>query len=100
VTPADLRSVLDRAVDELLPDQLADAIGCPAAFQARLLARLTSPPSKPLATDDVVDVATLAGELGLARSWLRAQARANALPHLIDRWRDPEGAANYRGDSR
>lgn len=82
MTLATLSAALDAAVDELPATELAAAIGRCASAQARLLARLTTPAAPAQPTDDVVDVASLSVELGLAPSWLRAQARAGKLPHL------------------
>jgi hypothetical protein len=78
----ELRAVLDRAVAELPVAELAELVGVLAAAKARALARVLAPTAPAVATDDVVDVATLAAELGLAPSWLRAQARTGKLPHL------------------
>ncbi len=81
LTLADLRLVLER-VAELPAADRADAIGLCAAAQARLFGLVVAPMAPPTETAEVVDVATLAAELGLAPSWLRAQARGGKLPHL------------------
>jgi hypothetical protein len=83
MTPADLRSVLDRAVDELQPDEYADAIGLSAAFQARLLARLTSPASKSPTTGPMLEwrnAKEIAAELNLKPSAIYLWARTGRIP--------------------
>jgi hypothetical protein len=80
-TIAELRTVLTAAVAELSPAELPDLVGLLETVKIRALARVLSP-AAPVATDDVVDVATLSAELHLAPSWLRAKARDGTLPHV------------------
>jgi len=74
-----LRAQLESAVAGCPKADLPELTGLLEAAKVRAMARALSPAPP---TTDVVAVATLAAELDLAESWLRAQARAGKLPHL------------------
>jgi hypothetical protein len=82
MTVADIRDALDDAVARLPLAELPDLLAILAGTSARATLRLTTPPPITSRPDEIVDVATLSAELGLAPSWLRSQARAGKLPHL------------------
>ena len=84
-TPADLADLgnrLEAAVLALAAEDVPAFVGLLETVKARVMLRMLTPAVPALATDDVVDVKTLAAELGLAESWLRAAARTNKLPHV------------------
>jgi hypothetical protein len=79
MTTAELRALLDKAIAGCASADLPELTGVLEVAKVRAMVRALSPA---LPTTDVVDVATLAGELDLAESWLRSQARTGKLPHI------------------